>query len=135
LSNSFQISVILPVYNGMRYLNESVQSVLNQRFTNFEFIICDDCSTDKSYACLESLTDSRITLLRNEQNQGLFPTLNRLIKASHSELIHLWAQDDIMYDNCLEETIKFHEKFPDVSFSFSRWHTINETGEIIGQGF
>lgn len=135
LDYTYKIAVILPVYNGMQYLQESVNSVLNQTYTNFEFLICDDNSTDKSYSYLKSLSDSRITLLKNKHNLGLFPTLNRLIKASSSELIHLWAQDDIMYKNCLEETIKFHNKFPDISFSFSRWHTINEKGEITGKVF
>ena len=130
-----KISVILPVYNGMKYLNESVISVLEQDCENFEFLICDDCSSDKSYNFLKSLTDNRIKLFKNKTNLGLFPTLNFLIKKSNAPLIHLWAQDDIMYPNCLSETIKFHEKFKDVNFSFSRWHTINEKGVIIDKGF
>jgi len=129
------ITVILPVYNGMNYLQESVQSVLNQTYNDFKFLICDDCSSDESYSYLQTLNDKRIKLYRNENNQGLFPSLNILIKHCNTELIHLWAQDDIMYENCLEETIKFHQKFPDVSFSFSRWHIINENGEITGKAF
>lgn len=132
---AFKISVILPVYNGMTYLEESIQSVLNQNLSDFEFLICDDCSTDGSYAYLQTLNDNRIKLFRNEANKGLFPTLNFLIKQCRTELIHLWAQDDIMYENCLEESIHFHQKFPEVSFSFSRWHIINEKGEITGKAF
>jgi glycosyltransferase involved in cell wall biosynthesis len=119
----------------MKYLQESVGSVLNQTYRDFEFLICDDCSTDESYTYLKTLNDPRIKLCRNETNKGLFPTLNLLIKQSNAELVHLWAQDDMMYPNCLEETLKFHEKFPEVSFSFSRWHTINENGDIIGKVF
>jgi len=129
-----KISVILPVYNGIKYLKESVESVLSQDIDNFEFLICDDCSTDESYKYLQSLNNDNIRLFRNEQNRGLFPTLNFLIKQSNSKLIHLWAQDDIMYPNCLSETVRYHHNFPEVKFSFSRWHTIDENGKIIDKG-
>jgi glycosyltransferase involved in cell wall biosynthesis len=135
MENIKKISVILPIYNGIKYLQLSVESVLSQNFTDFDFLICDDCSTDESFKYLQTLTDNRIKLFRNEQNKGLFPTLNYLLKQTKSELVHLWAQDDIMYPDCLAETIKFHLKFPNVSFSFSRWHTINDKGKITGKVF
>jgi glycosyltransferase involved in cell wall biosynthesis len=130
-----KISVILPVYNGMKYLKQSVESVLNQDIGDFEFLICDDCSADGSYEYLKSLPANRVQLFRNEKNKGLFPTLNFLAQNAQAKLIHLWAQDDIMYPDCLSETVKFHKNFPDASFSFSRWHTINDKGEITGKGF
>jgi len=130
-----KISVVLPVYNGMKYLEKSVMSVLNQDLDDFEFLICDDCSTDDSFNYLQKLNSDKIKLFRNETNKGLFPTLNFLIKHTNSELIHLWAQDDIMLPECLSETIKFHDKFPDVNFSFSRWFTIDQNDEIIDKGF
>lgn len=126
------ISVVLPVYTGMAYLRQSVESVLKQDTTNinFEFLICDDCSKDNSYTYLSTLTDSRIRLFRNEKNRGLFPTLNFLIKKASANLVHLWAQDDIMLKNCLIETIAFHQQFPNVNFSFSRLQTIDASGNI-----
>jgi glycosyltransferase involved in cell wall biosynthesis len=133
MSNTPPIAVILPVYNGMRYLKQSVESVLNQDIDDFEFLICDDASADDSFAYLKSIDDKRIQLFRNEKNKGLFPTLNFLARKSQSELIHLWAQDDIMYPDCLSETVKFHKNFPNVNFSFSRLQGINAKGEIIKQ--
>ncbi len=130
-----KISVVLPVYNGIRYLEESVMSVLNQDTEDYEFLICDDCSTDGSYEYLKQLKNSKIKLFRNERNLGLFPTLNRLIKAAKSPLIHLWAQDDLMMPNCLSETIKFHQKFTDINFSFSRMYMIDENGKVIKKLF
>lgn len=135
MSEQPKIAVILPVYNGMKYLKQSVESVLNQELDNFEFLICDDASQDSSFEYLKTLKDKRIKLFQNEKNKGLFPTLNFLTRKSQAKLIHLWAQDDIMYPDCLSETVKFHKNFPDASFSFSRWHTINDKGEITGQGF
>jgi glycosyltransferase involved in cell wall biosynthesis len=125
------ISIILPVYNGIKYLKLSVDSVLSQTETNFEFLILDDCSTDSSYAYVESLNDARITLYKNENNKGLFYNLNFLIKESKTNLIKLWAQDDIMYPNCLNSFIAFHNKYPQVGFSYSGCTIIGGDGTIV----
>ncbi len=130
-----QISVVLPVYTGMAYLKYSVESVLKQECLdfNFEFLICDDCSKDTSYEYLSTITDPRVTLFKNENNKGLFPTLNFLIKKASSDLVHLWAQDDVMLKNCLKETLSFHKEFPHVNFSFSRLQGIDAKGDLLKQ--
>jgi glycosyltransferase involved in cell wall biosynthesis len=128
-----QISVVLPVYSGMAYLQESVESVLSQDDSDFdfEFLICDDCSKDTSFEYLSNLTDSRVKVFRNDKNKGLFPTLNFLIKEASADLVHLWAQDDIMQKHCLKETLKFHDEFPEVKFSFSRLQGIDAKGNLL----
>ncbi len=125
------ISIVLPVYNGGEYLKQSVGSVLNQDFKNFEFLILDDCSTDGSYEYLQGLNDARIQLFKNEKNKGLFYNLNFLIAQSKSSLIKLWAQDDIMYSNCLSGFVHFHQKHPQIGFSYSGRTIIDEKGNII----
>jgi glycosyltransferase involved in cell wall biosynthesis len=125
----YPISIILPVYNGTRYLEECVKSVLDQSFANFEFLIIDDCSTDNSYSFLQSLNDKRITLFKNEQNKGLFYNLNFLIKKSNSSLIKLWSQDDVMYPNCIEEIVAFHRQYPEVGFSYTGKNYIDAEGK------
>lgn len=127
------ISVVLPVYSGMDYLKLSVESVLHQITDgfDFEFLICDDCSKDESYTYLKTLKDPRVRLFKNDQNKGLFPTLNFLLKEASSDLIHLWAQDDIMLPHCLHETVKFHQQFPQVNFSFSRLQHIDQHGQLL----
>ena len=129
-STSPAITVILPVYNGGNFLNFSVESVFNQSFTNFEFLILDDCSTDNSWYYLKSLKNKNVTLYRNEKNKGLFYNLNFLIKESKSLLIKLWAQDDIMYSHCLENFVHFFEQHPHVGFAYSGIHNIDEGGNI-----
>ena len=124
------ISVLLPVYNGMDYLALSVESVLQQDLKNFEFLVIDDFSTDGSYAYLQSLQDDRIRLFRNESNQGLFYNLNFLIGQCRSPLIKLWAQDDIMYPNCLAGFVSFHQQHPGLGFSYSGRTIIDEKGHI-----
>ncbi len=123
------ISVILPVYNGIRYLNESVNSVLEQDFRDFEFLICDDRSMDGSYEYLCSLTDPRVRVFRNEQNMGLFYNLNFLAKQAKGPLIKLWSQDDVLEKNCFREIVAFHRKYPDISFSYTARHYIDENGK------
>ncbi len=135
MNKTVKIAVVLPVFNGMKFLKESVESVLNQDIEEFEFLICDDYSTDGSYQYLQKIESNKVTLLQNERNIGLFPTLNRLIKTAKAPLIHLWAQDDIMMPDCLSETIKFHQKFSNINFSFSRMYMINEKGDIIKKLF
>jgi len=128
-----EISVILPVFNGMKYLEKSVFSVLNQNFSDYEFLICDDCSADESFRFLSNLKDKRIKLFKNDINKGLFPTLNFLIKQTSSNIIQLWAQDDIMLPECLSETVIFFKRFPDISFMFSRLQNIDKNDKIINR--
>jgi glycosyltransferase involved in cell wall biosynthesis len=125
-----QISVLLPVYNGGEYLKQSLQSVLTQSIPDIEILIIDDCSTDESFAYLQSIEDSRITLFKNEQNRGLFYNLNFLISQSKSPLIKLWAQDDIMYPQCLSSFVAFHKQYPDIGFSYSGRDIIDQYGTI-----
>jgi len=65
-----QVSVIMPVFNGVTYLREAIESILCQTFGDFEFIIIDDGSTDESISIIESYVDQRIRLLRNYVNMG-----------------------------------------------------------------
>jgi len=125
-----EISIILPVYNGMRYLKDSVNSVISQSMANWELLILDDCSTDGSWEFLQSLQDNRVKLFQNETNKGLFYNLNFLIGQSSSSLIKIWAQDDIMYSHCLSEFVHFHKIHPEIGFSYSDRHYIDHAGEL-----
>jgi glycosyltransferase involved in cell wall biosynthesis len=122
------ISVLLPVYNGGEYLRQSLESVLNQEFRQFEILIIDDCSTDGSSGYLRNIRDQRISLFRNEQNRGLFFNLNFLVAQSKSPLIKLWAQDDIMYANCLSCFVDFFNKYPQIGFCYSGQDIIDGHG-------
>lgn len=129
--NAVAISVVLPVYNGMKYLKQSVDSVLKQTLIDFEFLICDDCSTDSSYTFIKSYNDHRIQLTRNEKNLGLFPALNSLCKLATGKIIKLWAQDDVMSPECLEEVIRMHLNHPEIGFSYSDREIIDANDNVI----
>lgn len=131
-----EIAVVLPVYNGAKYLKESIQSVLGQGFYNFRLHILNDCSTDNSEEIVAGfLADSRVVYHKNPTNKGLFPTLNALIEQSNAPLIHLWAQDDIMEARCLEKIVAFHRKYPEISFSYCDVNIIDENGRLVEKSF
>lgn len=109
LINHIKVSVLMPVFNGAKYLRESIDSILNQDFSDFELIIINDGSTDESAHIIHSYTDSRIKLINNEQNLGLIATLNKGIKLCRGEYIVRMDADDI----CLKDRIKTQVSFMD----------------------
>jgi glycosyltransferase involved in cell wall biosynthesis len=116
-------------------LKRNIQSVLQQQYKDFVFLICDDHSTDGSWDYLNTLNDPRISLYRNKQNKGLFGTLNFLCKQADARLIKIWSQDDVMNPACLAETIAFHKKYPAISFSYSAFEVIDEEGRVVTHEF
>lgn len=104
------ISVILPVYNGEKYLKEAIESILNQTYTNFEFIIIDDGSKDSSLEIIKEYEkeDERIVAVSRE-NKGLIATLNEGIEKAKGKYIARMDQDDISLPNRFEEQLKIME--------------------------
>lgn len=123
-------SVILPVYNGGRFLAPSVDSVLSQDFSDFELVVLDDQSTDGSFEYLQAIKDPRFRLLRNDVNKGLFYNLNKLVSETSGKLVKLWSQDDIMYPYCLSKMKAIHDKYPQIGFSYSQRDIIDEHGKV-----
>ena len=103
------VSVIMSVYNGERYLRNAVESILGQTFTDFEFIIVNDGSTDRSGGILADYADDRIRLINNSPNVGLTPSLNRALALARGRYIARMDADDISLPNRLEEQVKFLE--------------------------
>ena len=125
------ITVLMPVYNGGKYLSQAIESILNQSFTNYELLIVDDCSTDESVEIINSYNDERITLIRNRKNCGQSQSLNIGLSEAKGNLIARLDQDDISYKNRLETQFKRMSN-NNISVLGSWSHAINETGEIIG---
>ena len=110
-----QISVIMPVYNTpVPILKEAVDSILNQTFQDFEFIIIDDCSSDGSWEYLSSLRDSRIKLFRNTTNLGIAKTLNIGFRHAKGKYIARMDSDDVSMPDRLRRQFNFMERHPDV---------------------
>jgi len=124
------ISVIMSVYNGEKYLSEAINSVLSQDFSDFEFIIIDDGSIDKSLEIIKSFNDSRIRVISRE-NKGLIISLNEAISLAIGKYIARMDADDICLSSRFSSQIKAFEDFKVVLVG--SWATkINNNGEEIG---
>lgn len=99
IANEPLVSVIMSVFNDQKNVRESILSILNQSYSNFEFLIMDDGSTDETYKAINSIKDKRIKLFKNTKNIGLTKSLNLLIKESKGELIARQDSDDISHFN------------------------------------
>lgn len=107
------ISVVMSVFNGEEYLQGAIESILAQTYTHFEFIICDDGSSDASPGILDSYRDPRIVLLKNENNLGLTKSLNRCIQISKGEYIARQDADDESLPDRLMKQVRFLANHPE----------------------
>ena len=155
VSQNPKISVIMSVYNGMplgphpamrgrtassaysqkssAYLKQAVESILNQTYKNFEFIIVDDASTDNSWQYLKSLKDKRIKLLKNSKNLGLAKSLNRAIGVASGHYIARMDADDISLPTRFQEQLKFLKRNPNIDLCGAWADLIDEESSIIGE--
>jgi glycosyltransferase involved in cell wall biosynthesis len=131
MSTNPLISVILSVYNGERYLRESMDSMLAQTYNNFELHIWDDGSKDGTEAILDSYRDPRIRRFKNSPNIGLYPTLNRALHEVRGERIRLWAYDDRMKPHCLEREVAFWAAHPEIGMSYCDRDRIDLDGKLM----
>lgn len=126
------VSVVMSVYNGERFLNEAVDSILNQSFGDFEFIIIDDGSTDSTGPLLDAYQkrDPRICVYHQE-NRGLVESLNRGCKAAQGQYIARMDADDIAVRNRLLWQLKFMEGHPEVGVVGGAIEFIDVTGKSL----
>lgn len=123
------VSVVMPVYNGEKYLAEAIESILAQTFTDFEFLIVDDGSTDTTPIILAEYArkDSRIKIVSNEKNSGVAVSLNRGIELARGEYVARMDADDVSLPHRLATQIDFFNRHHEVAVSGS-FLTIYETG-------
>jgi glycosyltransferase involved in cell wall biosynthesis len=124
------ISVVMPVFNGEKYLQEAIQSILDQSFRDFELIIVDDLSTDHSVEVIKKFNDPRIKFYTNEQNQRISRTLNRGIQAASGKYIARMDQDDVALTNRLEVQKQFLDQNPKISIVGSWTKIMSEEGIV-----
>jgi glycosyltransferase involved in cell wall biosynthesis len=109
-----KISVVMPVYNGERFLREAVDSILNQIYKDFEFIIIDDGSTDQTSAILDTYQDPRIVRLTHPTNLGLVRSLNDGIAIARGEYIARMDADDWCLPERFDKQVRFLDSHPDI---------------------
>ncbi len=131
------VSVVMPVYNAESYLSEAIESILAQSYTDFEFIIVDDCSTDCSWEIAHNyaVKDRRIILMKNKCNSGIAITLNTGIKAAKGTYIARMDADDVAVPHRFQRQIEFLAKHPEVGVVGTAVYLIDEKGKVVGERY
>ena len=128
------ISIGLPVYNGENFLKEALDSILAQTFTDFELIISDNASTDKTEEiCREyAAKDKRIRYYRNEYNLGAANNYNRVFKLSSGKYFKWAAHDDVCAPDYLKKCVTLLEQDPSIVLCYPKANLIDKEGRDIG---
>lgn len=127
------VSIVLPVYNGEKYLALSIQSVLDQTYTDWELIIVNDCSTDTSLQIAEKYAeqDARIHIISNAENKRVARSLNIGFEQAKGQYF-TWTSDDNLYGSqALEKMVGYLERHPESSFVHADMDFIDKDGNII----
>lgn len=136
-NNTIPITVLMAVYNErFEYLKKSIESILDQNFSNFEFLIINDGSTKKE--CLKILNeyvqkDNRIKIINNERNLGLTKSLNEGLRMAKGKYIARIDSDDIAEKNRLKKQLEFMEENPNYAFCGSWSYIIDKNSNTIGK--
>ena len=128
------LTVYMPVFNAASYVSAAIESILSQYYTNFEFIIVDDCSTDKTYSLLKSFArqDSRIRLYKNKINLGVSATSNIAISLAHGQYLARMDADDMSLPDRFQKQIKFLKDNKNVVAVGGQCVVIDSENKIIG---
>jgi glycosyltransferase involved in cell wall biosynthesis len=125
-----KVTVLMPVYNAEKYLSEAIESILGQTYKDFEFLIMNDGSSDRSVELIQSYQDARIKLVNNAKNIGLSPTLNIGIGLAVGKYIARMDSDDISLPTRLEKQMGFMEAHPEYAMVSTWARTISEDGKF-----
>lgn len=128
MKNNPVVSVVMPAYNAEKYLREAIDSILTQTYKDFEFIIINDGSTDRTKEIIQSYSDPRIIYLENEKNSGICVTLNKGLDAARGRYIARMDSDDISMPERLAVQVDYLDQHPNVGVIGSYLQLIDENG-------
>ncbi len=126
-----KVTVLMSVFNGEKYLNEAIDSILGQTFKDFEFLIVNDGSTDKTAEILESSNDPRIKIINNEKNIGISKSRNKGLKIAKGKYIAVMDADDISLPLRLEKEVGFLEQNKNIGLVGTNYLIINEEAKAL----
>lgn len=129
-----KVSVLMACYNHEMYVGNAIKSVLNQTYTNFEFIIIDDCSDDNSVNEIKMFNDVRIHFKAAKKNQGVVAVFNEMLKKSSGEYIAFIGSDDIWKEDKLEKQVAVLDENQHIAACFSYMEWIDEYGRLYEKG-
>src|SRR5258708_4985868 len=113
--SEIKVSALMCVFNGKRFLAEAIDSILSQKWSEFELVIVDDGSTDSTAEILSAYTDPRVVLIKNPRNLGLVASLNRGLAVARGEYIARQDADDISCRERISDQVQFLEQHKNVA--------------------
>jgi glycosyltransferase involved in cell wall biosynthesis len=131
------VSIGLPVFNGENYLTEALDSIVVQTYSDFELIISDNASTDRTEEICRAYAakDERIRYLRNETNLGAAKNFNRVFELTSGEYFKWAAHDDLCAPEYLERCVEILDREPDIVLCYPKTSIVNEHGELVENYF
>jgi glycosyltransferase involved in cell wall biosynthesis len=130
--NNICISIIIPVYNRLEYLDHAIQSVIHQDNQSWELVISDDASSEMTAEYLSSLQNNeKIKVYRNSKNIGLFPNLNSAIDKSKGSYVLLLCSDDVLHTNCIQSCINLASNHPNTDLFLSAFDMFDQDSQFI----
>nr|WP_302111009.1 glycosyltransferase [uncultured Acetatifactor sp.] len=126
-----KVSVIMPLYNAERFVKKAIDSILQQTYKDFEFIIIDDCGQDSSIDIVSSISDSRIRILSNDRNRGIAFSRNRGLDVCRGEYIALMDDDDLASLDRFEKEVDYLETHMDIDVVGGNYCHIDENDKIL----
>lgn len=130
MMNQYMVSIVMPCYNGSKFIGNSIQSVLSQTYKYFELIVVDDGSSDNSMSIVKKFNDDRIKLLTTDGQCGAATARNLAIENARGRYIAFLDCDDLWHNDKLEKHINYIMR-NDLAFSWTDYNVINENGEFI----
>jgi glycosyltransferase involved in cell wall biosynthesis len=134
LSGIPKVSVCIPVFNGASYVGATIDSVLKQKFHDFEIVVVDNCSTDHTEAIVAEhmLLSEKIIFYKNEKNIGMAENFNKCLEYARGKNIKYLCADDLLLPDCLETMVNGLDAHPEVSLVCGGRLSINEYGKSFG---
>ena len=126
-----KVSIVVPVYNAEAYIAEMLKSILNQTYQDYEVVLVDDKSTDRSVEIIQGIADSRIKLFHNKENSGIAYTRNKAIELANGDYIALMDDDDIAPPYRIEKEVHFLDENVDIDIVGGHCRFIDEDGKMI----
>lgn len=123
------VSVIIPAYNHEKYIQQCIESVLNQTYSNLEILVADDCSTDKTREIIEKIKDKRLKKIFSKKNKGAVNTMNELSNKCTGKYIAVIGSDDVWYPTKIEEQVKVFKENPKLGAVFTEVDFIDNKNE------
>ena len=125
------VSICIPVYNGAKTIKMTIDSVLEQSYSDFELIIVDNCSTDETVDIVKSYTDERIKLFCNDSNLGMAGNWNKCLEYVQGEYLQYLCADDTIFSECIKEKVSMMNREEDIILVTSASYLINDKDTVL----